>query len=66
MCTEHAGRSLAQVDLCKDFLQAAAGGPPAPTRAEDNLKTMAMVFAIEASSRLKREVALDEVLAGEG
>ena len=32
-------------------------------RAQDNLKTLAMVFAIEMSSRLRREVSLDEVLA---
>lgn len=62
---EAAGRSSAQVDLCKDFLQSVAGGPPAPTHAQDNLKTMAMAFAIEASSRLKREVSLAEVLVGE-
>ncbi len=57
------GRATAQVDLCKDFLKALAGGPPPPTRAQDNLKTLAMVFAIEMSSRLRREVSLDEVLA---
>lgn len=53
-----------QVALCRDFLAAVLGGPPAPTRAEDNLKTLAMVFMIEASSRLGREVTLDEVLDG--
>jgi len=60
---EKEGRSSAPVDVCRDFLSAAAGGPPAPTRAEDNLKTLAMVFAIEMSSRLRREVMLDELLA---
>lgn len=56
-------RAMAQVELCKDFLRAVAGGPPPPTSAGDNLKTLAMVFAIEMSSNLKREVTLEEVLS---
>lgn len=54
-----------QVALCRNFLEAIASGAPAPTSAADNLKTMAMVFMIEASARLGREVHLDEVLNGQ-
>ncbi len=54
-----------QISLCRDFLQAVADGVEPPTSADDNLKTLAMVFMIEASARLRREVSLEELLSGD-
>ncbi len=51
-----------EVRLCKDFLTAVRTGGEAPTGGEDNLRTLAMVFALEISAREGRMVRLAELL----
>ncbi|MBV6457741.1 MAG: 1,5-anhydro-D-fructose reductase [Fimbriimonadaceae bacterium] len=45
-----------------DFLKFLEGGPKPPTHCEDNLKSLAMVFAAQRSAKEGRPVALAEVM----
>lgn len=59
------GERHPEVRLCQDFLRSVESGRPCPTHGEDNLRTLAMVFAVEMSARLGRTVALSELLPTE-
>lgn len=49
------------VHVARDFLRAVATGTPAPTSGQDNLHTLAMIFAIEQSAQTGRKITLSEV-----
>lgn len=54
----------AVLSLTREFLTAVETGKPTPTNGRDNLDTLAMAFAIDLSSKLRREVTIAEVLEG--
>lgn len=58
------GEPRPEVRLCEEFLSAVRGGRESPTSGEDNLKTLAMVFAVEKSAKEGRRVELSELLEG--
>ena len=45
------GEKRPEIRLCRDFLESVATGKPCPTHGRDNLRTLAMVFAVERSAR---------------
>lgn len=59
------GKRRPEVRLCQDFLESVRTGRPCPTHGEDNLRTLAMVFAVEKSAREARSVSLAELLQDE-
>lgn len=56
------GEPRPEVCLCRDFLASVREGKDAPTSGDDNLRTLAMLFATERSAREGRVVHLSELL----
>jgi len=48
--------------VCRDFLDAIRNGTPAPTAAQDNVKSLAMAWAAQKSSDENRVVQIDEAI----
>ena len=51
--------AAAEPALCRDFIEAVRTGVPGRTSAKDNVRSLAMVFAIGEAARTRCEVPVD-------